>query len=383
MTGPRETVVRWALGALNALVPKRREKVVVHSRPDGEDGALAVIDELLARGYRPIVLSEQRIMRANPVAPGVRAFPKNSARGRYHFLTAQTIITTHGPYRRHRIPRSQRVLNIWHGEPLAKSMGRLHDEEPVPCTWVTAMSTVGRAFRCAEFGVPPSRVLITGAPRNDRLLDADRQAVRKAVLAQGDESLAVWLPTYRHAAKTGRHDGSPFRGVVPMDDPDLRKLDGWLEQNRFVLLAKSHPIVTDARLDGYRYIRMIDSEWLREHGLTLYPFLWGVDCLITDASTVWLDFLLTDRPIIFHFPDLEAYRTTRGLNLEPFEHWAPGPLTRDVDGLIAELQALADGRDAFADARRAAKGRLHRYADPNSTQRTLDAVGLTGARRAD
>ena len=35
--------------------------------------------------------------------------------------------------------------------------------------------------------------------------------------------------------------------------------------------------------------------------------------LITDISSVWIDFLLRGRPMIFAFPDLKQYRSNRGL----------------------------------------------------------------------
>ncbi len=49
--------------ALLRVTPKRRAKIVVHSVPDFEDGALAVLDALLERGHEPMVLLDE------PLAP--------------------------------------------------------------------------------------------------------------------------------------------------------------------------------------------------------------------------------------------------------------------------------------------------------------------------
>ncbi|HZU59667.1 MAG TPA: CDP-glycerol glycerophosphotransferase family protein [Solirubrobacteraceae bacterium] len=376
----------WLLEALNALTPKVGDKVVVHSRPDLEDGALAIVQELSARGYAPILLCEQtpnREAASQVQLPAVVMVSKNSLRGRYHFLTAGVVITTHNPYRIHRHPAGQLILNIWHGEPLAKPVGILAGERPVNCTCTTALSRLGQAFRCLEFGLPAHRVLVTGAPRNDRLIRAERGSTRRAASVGEADLLLVWLPTFRSRAQAvgapaPRADGTPFAGSVPLDADELGRVDRWLGENRGTLLVKPHPLAHAPPLVGYEHIWSIDLPWLWSRHLTLYTLLRGVDCLITDVSSVWIDFLLTDRPMAFFFPDIQRYREARGFNLEPYEDWIPGPLLTQCDGLLDELALLADGQDRFAENRRTLKARLHRYQDAGSARRVLDAVGLSG-----
>jgi len=353
----------------------------VHSRPDLEDGILAILDELLDHGHRPIILCEQALGSPN-AAPSpkahVRAVHKNSLRGRYHFLTARTVITTHGVYRPHRRPRRQQIVNIWHGEPLAKPVGHLIGNEAIESSWATTLSSIGKAFRCAEFGLHPDRVLVVGAPRNDRLVRAERHTIRARIACDDTESISVWLPTFRGSTERQRPDGIPFRGMVPLPEHELDELDQWLAHNNSTLLIKPHPTaLRSAPLKRYNRIHAVSSDWLATRGLTLYTLLAGVDCLITDASSVWVDFLLTQKPIIFVFPDVEAYSRTRGFNLEPYPEWVPGPLVADGAGLLGELQALHGGKDGYVAARRSAKARFHRYDDDRSSHRVLAAVGLT------
>jgi CDP-glycerol glycerophosphotransferase (TagB/SpsB family) len=307
--------------------------------------------------------------------------PKNSARGRYHFLTARVVITTHNPYRVHRHPARQLVVNIWHGEPLAKPVGVLSGERPVKCTFTTVLSELGQGFRSVEFGLPADRVLVTGAPRNDRLVGAEREAVRRAAALSDTESLFIWLPTFRSRtpelpSEPLSVEGKPFPGPVPLDAGALGRVDQWLVEHGATLLVKPHPLAPALPVSGYERIRSIDLPWLWSRHLTVYTLLAGIDCLITDVSSVWIDFLLTDRPITFFFPDIQSYREGRGFNLEPYEDWIPGPLVADCEGLLRELQLLAEGQDRFAQARRTLRAQLHRYEDAGSAKRVLDAVGL-------
>jgi CDP-glycerol glycerophosphotransferase (TagB/SpsB family) len=98
--------------------------------------------------------------------------------------------------------------------------------------------------------------------------------------------------------------------------------------------------------------------------------------LITDASSVWVDFLLVDRPMICCFPDLDEYRQTRHLNLEPYDVWFPGPVVADANRLLEEMSHVSGGGDPYAERREWLAQALHLHRDGNATTRLLDALGL-------
>lgn len=377
-----ESLVPRALTLVGSVMPKGRQKVVLHSLPDLEDGILSVLAELLDRGFAPIVLTESALSAAQrSLLPdgSVTVVAKNSPRGYLHYLTARVVITTHGVYRPHHPPRGQVVVNLWHGEPLTKPVGLFAGLPATRSTWATSLSRLGQGFRCAEFGLDPRQVLVVGSARNDRLLTAGGERVRAAAVGDsGAERVYIWLPTYREHARGVRTDGDPFAGMLPLADDEMRALDDWLGRNRAVLIAKPHPLSPLPEAGAFSNIRAIDGDWLSERGLGLYPLLAGCDGLITDISSVWIDYLLLDRPVLFHFPDLESYRTSRGIHLEPYEDWVPGPITASGDQLIAELEELVQGRDRFSGARARSLRQLHRHHDAHSTARLLDRVGLLG-----
>jgi CDP-glycerol glycerophosphotransferase len=79
---------------------------------------------------------------------------------------------------------------------------------------------------------------------------------------------------------------------------------------------------------------------------------------------------------VFAFPDIEEYRAGRGLSMEPYEDWVPGPLVRDIDGLMAALADLVEGRDPMARERSLARSRFHQHHDDRSATRLLDGLGI-------
>lgn len=371
-----------AFTALLRVTPKRRRKIVVHSVPDFEDGALAVLDELLARGYRPRILLEKPLAHDaydwGLAERGVRFAHKQSIGGRLEYLTAETIFTTHGPFRAHSPAANQRVVYVGHGEPLAKSAGYWMGDERIGASVAVASSGIGRAFRCVQHGLRPQQVLLVGAPRNDRLLRLDRDDARRAVadwLPAETSTLFVWLPTFRRNA-AGRLDGVDGSTAIPLDLEALQRLDRWLAEHQAAILVKPHPLSRPYPAGAFARIRAIDEATLRNSRLSLASILAAADCLITDASSVWIDFLLVDRPLICCFPDLDEYRHARGFNLEPYEAWFPGPLVTDIDGLLEELARVDAGTDPCAERRDWLARALHVHRDGNAARRLLDALGL-------
>ncbi|MDQ3485652.1 MAG: CDP-glycerol glycerophosphotransferase family protein [Actinomycetota bacterium] len=372
-----------ALDTINRLIPKRSDKVVLHSTIDLEDGILAVVEELHQRGWASTVLLEDpgRAAQVRAHTGGrVRTVPKKSLRGVLHFITARFVMTTENVYGDREPPSSQVVVNIWHGEPPTKIIARFFPGQGgLHCTYAPVMSTVGRAYRSAEFGLDPLRVPIVGAPRNDRMLRADGDAVRRALLAEDAHLPAYfWLPSFRTGSWAGRtrSDVAASHPGVPFAAEDVQRLDDWLSDHDARVVVKLHPHdVADFRGD-FRAIRVLTQEEMQSRGLTLYTLLSAFDGLLTDVSSIWLDYLLLDKPMVFPFPDLQDYRDGRGLNLEPYEDWVPGPLVRDLDGLLAALSDLVQGRDAMATERRLARRRFHQYHDDKSTARLLDGLGI-------
>ncbi|MGI8483021.1 MAG: CDP-glycerol glycerophosphotransferase family protein [Thermomicrobiales bacterium] len=378
-----ESIAGLCLYWLNACSPKYSNKVILHSFPDYSDEVISLATELVGRGWRPVVLLEQASAPQNSswiAALPVRATAKNSFRGRYDYFTSRMVITSHGVYRPHRPVARQQVINLWHGE-LGKPVARfLSEAPPIRPTRASAMSNIARAFVCAEFDLHPDKVVIVGAPRNDRMLTTDRIGTR-AKLTDGRriKQLLVWLPTYRDRGPGKRHgkiDGIPFDGPVPLTAEELARLDEWLAAHDALLVVKPHPSALRPTGGPYRHIVVYDQHALVERSVTTGELLGAADCLITDASTVWVDFLLQDRPMFFVFPDIDDYEVSRGLYLQPYEAWLPGPLILNGVCLLAHLDKWAAGQDDFGAHRRTIKVLLHRYVDAHSTARLLDELLL-------
>lgn len=98
------------------------------------------------------------------------------------------------------------------------------------------------------------------------------------------------------------------------------------------------------------------------------------DILITDYSSCYFDFLLLNRPVTFYAYDLEDYRSNdRGFYYD-YEAITAGPIVRDVNHLIIEIEKYLRDPTKDADKRKKKCEMFHKYRDGKSCERTFRTV---------
>ncbi|WP_329520269.1 bifunctional glycosyltransferase/CDP-glycerol:glycerophosphate glycerophosphotransferase [Spirillospora sp. NBC_01491] len=183
-------------------------------------------------------------------------------------------------------------------------------------------------------GYPRNDPLVTGA-RGDPELAAEVAALRRALRLDDGRRAVLYAPTFRHGA-----GGRPATGPgLPIDPVRFARDLG----EDLVLLVRPHYLtridVPPGALDAIR-----DAGGVPDVTLLLLI----ADALITDHSSIMFDYALLDRPMVFHLPD-EADLGTGYFDLA---RYAPGPITRTEDELVAALAGLDAGGAAHAGRRR-------------------------------
>lgn len=157
-----------------------------------------------------------------------------------------------------------------------------------------------------------------------------------------------------------RIDGNEEGLFTDSENTDWNLLNEWLEENNTVFVLKPHPMAPPAKVEQLGNVMVVDELWLSSNDLTLYDLLSVTKVLVTDMSSVVVDFLLTGRPIIFAMDDFDVFSATRGL---VFSHLSqeelPGDVTSSMGGLISALQRIEDGEDPGSEKRRIWKDKCH------------------------
>lgn len=306
------------------------------------------------------------------------------------------------------IPSNLKLLALGHGQPVKKYRFTLQPEDRSPFGQELrrAARLTERAVSSSDFitqidapsqGIAPEKYVITGYPRNDVLL---------APTEEQDQAMKAWLQEFTggkgssFTRKDGSHSFPHFSNSSPektdsnnkiiLYAPTWRKFGSatrffpfadfkeedlleCLREQNYMLLLRPH--FQDLRGDWQQaelLQRLLEKP---EVGLassrelpdvnSLLPY---VDVLVTDYSSIYHDFLLLDRTMLFIPYDYEEFNRKNGFLYDYFAT-LPGPALNN----FAEFdQALRDPKGVFEkyrDKHRALKDRIHYYQDPGACHR--------------
>lgn len=363
-----------SLGYLIYRFAPKRNHAVIWGWPDYEDNVLA-LEQALQRTTidRVIVLiTDPTHEQPHEFGKKTQRVKKDSIRGWLCFCFAKYVFFTHRCYMV-KFPPNVVSVNIWHGMPIKRIGWMLEGDERISSDYALATSPfwaeiMDRAMR------PGQPTLTCGLPRNDRLF-SDRAEVFQKLGLNPKQRLLAWLPTYRKSVRGKlRQDGMECGNVFEMKDVDPDKLNDFLAARDTVLFVKPHPMAEFDRSRSWSHLRLIDQNWLPEHSLSLYEFIGATDALISDISSVVIDYLLLDRPIIHAFPDIEAYSHSRGFSMEPIEDYFMGPVATCSSELLQAIDQVLSGNDPEAAKRKHMRELSHTHHGNQATRRLLERV---------
>ncbi|WP_196247633.1 CDP-glycerol glycerophosphotransferase family protein, partial [Cronobacter malonaticus] len=231
------------------------------------------------------------------------------------------------------VARNQRYISLWHGIPFKKIcyLGENDYKGMIDYSAIRiATSEVMRSIISASFREKANNVYITGQPRNDFLFKPIKLADVGLELCK-NKKIIMLAPTFRMNNEDKRYsDGAEItdNNFLRVDDFSLNEIDGYLEKNNAHLILKLHPYEEEyfrgvATLSSN--ITIISSEELTQKNIDLNQLLSLTDILITDYSSIYLDYLILNKPLVFLVPDVDTYSSSRGgFTLEPFDFWTPG-----------------------------------------------------------
>ncbi|MDI9617645.1 MAG: CDP-glycerol glycerophosphotransferase family protein [Methanothermobacter sp.] len=360
------------------MIPKDKKMIVFDSAPDFSGNSMALFDFIKEIEDKECVW----IVDEPADVPDVKQEKRHSLRALFRILRAGTIVSTHGRMAEIRVSR-QRYVNLWHGMPLkAMAYTETNGREFKPPVsfddenyYLIATSTIMKNALAACFNQDARRIHITGQPRNDKLFRPGRLSEILSVNPDSYRTIILFAPTFRSSEFID--DGNLISHHLNFHDFDADKFSRFLQENDILFLVKFHPLEEDEarkffkRMDN---VLLIESDELTRRHADLYDILGGVDVLVTDYSSVYFDFLLLDRPIVFAVPDLEEYRRRRGFVLEPFEFWTPGPKVRTFSEFLAELEKCINDEDYYRDERRMINELVNQYQDDRSSERVYKLV---------
>ena len=257
------------------------------------------------------------------------------------------------------------ITQLWHAEGAFKKFGLsapLTDEvreREKKCseklTYVICSSKNVVPIYAEAFGVDESKILPLGTPRIDSLLEKKDTGKLRAEFDKKHpecrgKKLILYAPTFRDDPETDKN-------IVKNIDMEAfnRELGG-----EYCLLIKLHPQIHS----GEPVKGTVDVTAGDINELTLIS-----DLLITDYSSVCMDFALLSKPCIFFAFDLEEYEKERSFYFD-YENYVPGTVARNFNAVI---EAIKNPRNDEENLRRFRDFNFD-YIDCENTKRVAETI---------
>ena len=235
------------------------------------------------------------------------------------------------------------IINLWHGVPLKKialldpnikKAARIYFKkifsENYTCILTTSHELIPLMAR--SFAVSEDKIKVWGQPRNDGLFQKNDC---HEILGQLFPDLPEYTKTVLYAP-TFRDYGQVQ--LFPFKDFDQKQLEAFLEEKNMLLFIRTH-VAEQGSAAPYlgKRIRFLGNEQAEDVTGILNIF----DCLITDYSSIYIDYLLTDKPMIFLPYDRQQYLDGRGMNFD-YDDVTPGPKPETFNDFLDALSPKED-----------------------------------------
>ena len=365
------------LSYLNQRKCHDEKKIMLYSNMGFRDNVKALYDYLINEGYNQ---KYQIICSTNDYKKYIKDAPSNvffisNIKGILEYFSAGFVYYCFG-----KIPifhgKDQKVIQMWHGSAFkAPDEGMLkgHSFDKPYYTNVFSTSKHFAPIFSYCFSIPVERVTICGQPRCDVLYKEnphyDFGEYRKLIL---------WAPTFRKSSVTGYSDSAAKDSLVPvLKNEDFVEINSKLRELGVKVVVKLHPLQD---LDQYQttdldhFVLLSNQEFVKRK-MDLYKFMAQSDARITDYSSIFIDYLLLDRPIAFTEDDMDDY--TRGFVFDNPKSYQPGFRIKTKDDFLFFAESLVKGKDDYKDERKRVMALANDYHDGKFCKRALECAGIT------
>lgn len=269
----------------------------------------------------------------------------------------------------------QIYINTWHGTPL-KHMGfdvknNLKGSQNTMKNFLASDYMISpnahttnifkHAFKLD--GLYSGEILEIGYPRIDLTINTTANEAREYLaehLNLKKNPIILYCPTWR-----GKNVNDPENSLLNIFE-EIKLLNQKLPHQ---VLVKVHPFVYSKAKEMPELKPYLVPDFLDTN--QLMP---AVDLMITDYSSIFFDFLVTDKPIVFYVPDLDKYQNERGVYIDLCA--LPGPVADNIQDVITlvsnESYKDADVQEKYAKF----KHNFVNYENGSVTERLIESVFL-------
>lgn len=233
------------------------------------------------------------------------------------------------------LKKCQKLIQMWHGpgafKKVALDLPNHHIRENYTHRQYDAFITSAPSiypYIESGFHISKDKIKPLGYPRSDLLINNQEKLEKEFDENFPDlinKNIIAYLPTYR------RYEGD----VLDYDyEIDWKNFDEFLSKNDIYCIVKRHPLQINNNL---RIVPDCCKNIVDVGDFSYFPIIIKSNLLVTDYSSVFFDYLLLDKPMIFYCPDAEEYLQKNGFYLD-FPKDLPGEFCENYQQLLKTIE---------------------------------------------
>lgn len=374
------SIIRRCSLLLSYIIPINNKLLLFVSFPDFGDNSYAVFRYLIKSNrndkYQFCWLVDNKeckdrildkVKEWNGNIDNVSIIKRKSIKGIFMCYRARYLFNTVGIFVNIVFRQKDKRINMWHGMPL-KQIGSNYKNGDI----TISTSDLFRPLMAKGLKIPENNVLVIGQPRNDLLFCPEELSDDLKVILQGFKKIGIWMPTFRRSLCDKQYSDGVFSKDMIAFIPfvQLKELNDFLAKQKTLLIIKFHPmdVLQLNKFETYTNIVFLRNDNFNQNNL--YPLLANCDFLISDYSSVIVDFEILDRPIGITVDDIDAYRRTRGLNFDKI----PGKYISSFEEFTNFIHDIRDFQIGIEQHKPSYI--FNKYKDNHSSERLIEYLHL-------
>ena len=271
-------------------------------------------------------------------------------------------IVTNDSYLTFLFPKKYIKIQLWHGEG-PKGIAPNYEDCDIWC--VPSEFIKERHNRL--WGAPLEKLRVCGSPRIDMLnnyLHQPRKKLFNELSIEDDKKIILYAPTFDVGLWPW---GNQYKG--------FEKLCKFCKKNNVILVLRLHPLAKVKKARIKKILKRYDNVYwfdMSKEPDTM-KLLAIADILITDWSSIYTDFFLTERPILYMEIDPDYYTKKRGKSQVPPEFRA-GEISKNSNEFFRALHNISYMGNRYSDAQKRLFRIIYGSVDGKASERVAKVI---------
>lgn len=311
------------ISLLDVIVPKNKNNILFYSTPDVSHNSLALFIIMANNQFNKNInyiwltnlktnhslFKEYLKSKMNLDQNSIKFFKKKSFIGIYTYLRSKFIFRTHGLYVGATIPKNKIVINLWHGMPMKNIDMQLNTgaNQLDKFTYIIATSRFFINIFTSTFKIKHNQIKIFKQPVTEYFFKLKKTDLMLESLfnLKRINKVFIWMPTWR--IPNQKYSIMPKNitrkvDLIPLvkSFKELKFINKLLKKNNNYLIIKFHASDKELSINqnDLSNIILINDEIMVKKNLNIYEILPYTDILISDYSSIVIDYMLLKKPIV-------------------------------------------------------------------------------------